>query len=446
MTATTTGKEKLFRFAALALVLFALLFRIGYQTTAEVDSPLRADASQYTFIAWNMLNHGMVSMAAPGTPNPQPDSYRGPGYPALIASAILLGGEDHWYFPLLIMQAVLGALSVLLAMLIVRRWLPWGYTLLVGGLVAVWPHLVTLTGYVLTETFFGFSMLLAIWLLCRAQDRQRAYLYVLAGLVFGVSALINPVILVFPLLAAAVLFFSNRRLASIFLVCALLLPVAWSIRGMTLDVERKASSSGRLMENVLIGLEPDFDSYYHQDPRGWEANQRVQAALALYRRDPPAAYAAIGQRLASDPGFYLKWYVLEKPLRFWSWSIGQGAGDIYVYPTTMSPFETKPLYRIVAAVCHGMNTVLMLLAFAATVLLLAKAMKRRLGREDLPLAWVTLLFVYATAIHSALAPDVRYSTPFRPTEIILAVTCLAMLQQEIRSARVRTAAATPAAE
>ncbi len=411
------------RVTAVAVVIFALWFRLAYQATTIVDVPMRADAGQYVRIASNIVKHGMISMAYPDAADPTPDSYRGPGYPALVAFTMLLGGDEKWYHYLLKIQAVLGALSVALTMLIARRWLAFPYAIGAGLLVAVWPHMVTLSGYILTETLFGFTVLLSTYLLCRAASSRRGYWYALAGFSFACAALINPAILPFPVLIGAFLLFSKRKYALLFLVCTVIFPLAWGMRGLLLDAEK--SSSGRLMENVLAGMEPDFS--YVDTPAALAARARVLEGLDRYRENQIGELQVILGRLAQQPGYYLKWYVLQKPMRFWQWSMLNKDADIYVYPVLISPFQTQPFFRAIVSICAALNVFLVSAAFAGVLVIASRAVRRQLQDKDRPLLLVTLLFVYTTVLHAVLTPDPRYATPFRPFEILLALSFLAML-------------------
>ena len=109
-----------------AVVVFALCFRLEYQSTTMEYIQMGADAGQYTRIASNLIEHGIYSMAKPDAAIPRPDSYRSPGYPLLVAVAMRLAGDQPWQHYLFYMQAVLGALSVALTISIARRWLPFG--------------------------------------------------------------------------------------------------------------------------------------------------------------------------------------------------------------------------------------------------------------------------------------------------------------------------------
>ena len=412
---------------AFSIVFFALWFRLEYQAHTIVDTPLRADAAQYYSIGWNLVHHGVVSMAIPDSVAPSPDSYRSPGYPLLVALSIQLGGDEKGYHYLLLLQALLGALSVGLTIAIARQWLSFTYAIIAGLTAAIWPHLVTLSGYVLTETFFGFTLLLGSYLLIIARRNQRTYQYVLSGLVFAYSALINPAILLFPVVIAAVLFFSQRKFVVIFLLCALSFPVAWAARSAMLDSAK--TSSGRLLENILAGTEPDFD--YNFSPAALVAKSRVSAGVKQYRNDFPAALGMIVDRFTENPAFYANWYFVQKPLRFWQWSI-LGDGDIYVYPVFVSPFQTNAFFRAIVSLCYSLNIFLMAAAFCFVLVFSVKSFRHGLRDQDMPVVFITLLFVYATVLHSVLTPDPRYATPFRAFEILLALSLLAAIQEYIQ--------------
>ncbi|HZW51073.1 MAG TPA: hypothetical protein VFF05_04375, partial [Rudaea sp.] len=61
-----------------------------------------------------------------------------------------------------------------------------------------------------------------------------------------------------------------------------------------------------------------------------------------------------------------------------------------------------------------------------------------LGRRNIPFAPLALsaLVVYLTAVHVALQAEPRYSVPYRPEEVLLAITALAVLGEWI-VARIR---------
>ena len=353
-----------------------------------------------------------------------------PGYPLLVALAIQLGGDENGYKYVLLIQALLGALSVALTIAIARQWLSFAYSLTAGILVAVWPHLVAMSGFVLTETFFGFSLVLGVYLLTCAIRRKRAGYYIAAGLVFAYSTLINPSILLFTPIATVALYPFQRKHLVIFLCCSLGPPAAWSIYSTTLDADK--SSSSRLVENILAGSEPNFS--YDYSPETVASRARITTEMARYQDDVQGALGMVVGRFAEDPALYASWYFLQKPAQFWQWAI-LGDSDIYVYPVLTSPFHTQPFYRVIISLCSSINTLLMAAALAFVLVLSAKLARRRFRARDLPLLIVSLVFVYATLLHSVLTPDPRYATPFRPFEILLALTLLSMAHSYVRESR-----------
>lgn len=424
-------RSKWSKFAcSLAVVVFAFWFRFEYQANTVIEYPLRADAGQYYNIGWNIVHHGVASMAHPGEDAPAPDSYRGPGYPLLVALAIFLGGDEKGYAYILIIQAILGALSAGLMIAIARQWLPFSYSLAAGVLVAIWPHLVSLAGNVLTESSLGFFLLLSVYLVTRAVHSGRLHYYILAGLAFAYTTLINPAMLLLPVAITVLLALFRKQYLLVFLCLSLSLPVAWSIRGAMLESGR--STSGRLVENILAGAEPGFS--YDFSPATLEARSRVMPAIAEYKDDIWGALGAVADRVTSDPAYYLNWYVLQKPAQLWQWKI-LGDDDIYVYPVIVTPFHIQPAYRFIISFCSSINIILMVAAFTFMLLLIARSLSRGLRAEDLPLLVVTLVFLYANVLYSVLLPDPRYATPFRPFEIVLAVSLLFMCHRFVQEHR-----------
>lgn len=410
-----------------AIVALALFLRLYYQQVTVVDQPVRADAAQYARIAWNLRQHGVVSMAPPADTPPVPDSYRGPGYPLLLAGAMGLAGTDdpRWYGYALTAQALLGAGTVALIMLIAGGFLAPAYVRAVGLLYAVWPHAITLSGYLLTETLFGFTLALGVYLLTRALASRRVLTFASAGAAFSFAALVNPIIIPFAPLAGALLLRRAPRPALVFMLCAALLPAWWAVRGAGIPAAPNATSSYRLAENLLIGAEPDFPGAYRGDPVGLAVRARVDEALDAYAAHPAALGPLLLERLAAEPVRLLAWYLLEKPAALWTWSVAQGVGDVYVYPTPVSPFELNPWYRALHALCYGLNTPLMVAAFGMLGVVLYRAWR---GPAPPDALWLTALLVgYATAIHMVLTPDARYAVPFRGFEIALAVGLVATL-------------------
>lgn len=425
------------RFSLLLIFLLALGFRLGYQHMAVVTVPIRGDAAQYLHIALNLLHEGVFSLSPPGSAAVVPDDYRSPGYPLFLLAVIGSVGESPiWYALVLTLQALMGALTACLTALLASRCMPRPAALATGLLMAVWPHLVTLSGYVLTETLLGFVLTAALYAFCKCRPHARTVPLAGAGLLFSFATLINPVMTLLPLMLLPWLW-KDRRSTLVFLLASLALPLLWMVRGHSIEPAPNDSARSRLMENVFIGMQPDFDLWYQDDPAGIAAKQAVSDQLAAFHADPGSAPAAIAGELASRPGHYARWYLLGKPLKIWNWRIGQGAGDIYVYPTPTSPFEAQPAYRLIASLCHGLNP--LLAAGALGGLLCCSALLLRKRKPPLELISTATLAAYAIGFYTLLAPDARYGVPFRGAEFLLAAFFFSWLWQRLQSLRSQTA-------
>src|SRR3954453_19973696 len=81
-----------FRFLAALIVVSALALRVFYVLNATTTGDIRGDINDYVSYAWNLDRSGVFSALVPGSDEILPDSYRGPGYPAFLATVMRLSG------------------------------------------------------------------------------------------------------------------------------------------------------------------------------------------------------------------------------------------------------------------------------------------------------------------------------------------------------------------
>lgn len=411
------------------LGLFALGIRYYYVTHAQVFQPVnqpnvRADAVEYYNYAFNLATHGVFSKAPPGTSPLTGDSFRDPGYPVFLAGWMKMFGQwDSWYAAVLLSQALLSALTVVLMLALARRWMPLGWLAAAGVLMAVWPHSVAMSSYLLSETLFGFLVALGLVLLRVALDRQRAGWAAASGIGFSLAALTNAVLIPFAPLLALYLFVrkkANGIFCASLAIAALAVISPWAMRNSLIHGTGKdSSSSGRALINLVQGSWPSMHSAYQasmkHDPDGTIIMKAIERESAVMKESPRAGLALIAHRMASRPGHYLWWY-LSKPALLWDWDIRIGQGDVYVYPTRNSPFKSNVAFRAVEALCRSLNPWLFVLAMAGSVMAL---LPRQQAQEDRATAGLMLLFV--TLVYSILQAEPRYSVPFRGLEIALSI-------------------------
>jgi hypothetical protein len=437
------------RFLVLAglVVLYAFCLRAVYVEMAQVAFPIRGDVNQYVLYAWNLAHRGTFTAALPEESDAEPDSYRGPGYPLMLAAIMLAAGHsdlplrpgpqgttalgyesDTWMRLALALQVLLGTATVGLSIAVARFWLSHKWALATGIVVAGWPHLVTFCGVLLSETLFAFCLLLSAWALCKAQSRGTKAATAGAGLVWGSTCLVNPVVALFPPFVAVVLAcrFEWRK-ALVFLACFAVLPVAWGLRNAA--YVHDAGALRRLQENFVQGSWPAYHLAYNNRREyagAREVLDNIGAETTLLEHDPGKGISKILDRMALDPGTYLRWYVLDKPYLLWDWIIRIGWADIYFLPTQHSPYSRIPMMKAMKDAYELANPFVFGLAGWTVFATFAEVARRRKRVAFAPLM-LSMLVVYLTAVHDVLQAEPRYSVPYRPEEVLLAIAALSCL-------------------
>ena len=330
----------------LIIFLTALFIRIEYMSHTIIDSPIRADALEYVLYGYNIVHHRTFSIQQ-DSENPLPDSKRTPGYPLFIALAFLVD-EQNFFKIILYIQAVMSALMAVLTFYLGNRFLQLRWATAGAVLVAFSPHLVSMTGYVLSETLFGFVLLIGVTFFYQAIKRKSLLLFVASALFFGYSYITTPTILFIPIFLAAIVFLfrgfvantkaKNRVLKQIiiFLIVYSIFPVGWGIRNKVNVPSDALKGSVRLKIALAYGAYPGYfyknplNKYYpyRDDPQWEEFSSSIKGFSKIFR-----------ERFIERPLRFIVWYLFEKPYILWSWNILQGQGGVYVYPVITSLYQ-----------------------------------------------------------------------------------------------------------
>lgn len=405
----------------LLIAFLALALRWYYVREAIIDTPIQGDAVQYHAYAWNLVNHGTFSQSRPGSDVVVADSFRDPGYPVFIAAWMaILGDFPAWYPGVLYTQAVLGALTVILLLCAGRRWLNDRWLIGAGIIMAVWPHSVTITSYVLSETLVSFLCALGFFFFAKTDGPRGIANAAAFGLAFGAAGLTNAVVLPFaPLLALYLMKHKTpgREVLFVLLTSALILPALWTVRNI--HIPSSASSSHRAIMNLVQGSWPEYHiSYYrknrYHDLESIRTQQKIDDEYQSFRADPIQGAKRMAARMGGRPLYYLGWY-LRKPTVLWGWSIRIGEGDIYVFQTPYSPFKENTMLRLLVSLCHAFNPLLLLLMMTGCVLTFLRTALVPPGALGM-----AVLLAFVTAVYGVLQSEPRYSIPFRGEEILLA--------------------------
>lgn len=186
------------RHAALAaIVVLALGARVAWIAAARFEPTLSDDAGRYDFLGRSLASGGGFI-----NPNGNTTMFWPPGYPFILAAVYKL--YPHWLLAdyslraALLLNALLGAATVLLVYAIGARAFGRRAGLVAAAMTALFPSLVFFAGVTLSETAFTSLLMLAVWLVIEADARDRRLL-VLAGLVVGSAALVRGQALLLPL-------------------------------------------------------------------------------------------------------------------------------------------------------------------------------------------------------------------------------------------------------
>lgn len=178
----------------------ALVVRLVYTwLAAGPDAAPGSDTASYDTVAWNLAQGAGFSLGE-GT-SAYPTAFVPPVVPWLTSIVYRFAG--HQYFAALVLQCVLGALVPVLLSALAGLLFGSPVARVSAWLAAFDPLLVFFSGYLLTETTFTVTLLLALlatvhWVRTPRRGRSLG-----AGMLWGIAALTRPTALLLPLVLAA---------------------------------------------------------------------------------------------------------------------------------------------------------------------------------------------------------------------------------------------------
>ncbi len=415
-----TNRQHVIRaLAVLLIVVSAASLRGAYNAKTVILEPIRADAAYNLVYANNLIEDHTFSkdMSA----EPIPDSYWAPGYPlflAIIIEATDLVNVDT-YNTILLCQLILGVGTVFLCYLVGLSFLPGYWPLLPAILVAISPHLVSTGSYVLTETLFGFLLILSLYNLIRAHKHNHLYNWMAAGMCFALTYLVNPVSLFLAPLLAACLGLNGLRKSDAAgnasmsrKILILILPVmifasGWSLRSAISVPEGQPTASKRLLTNLTIGLYPDFHEKWRSSILQPDTNVVVPGAGVddSYH----AFFTELIAKVSGEPMQMLVWYSMQKPALLWDWDIRTGFGDIYIYRVEQSLYHTSKLAIVSYSLMYSLHNWVLMGAVFGVVFLFSDGSKNAIVPAFL---YASLTYIGLVYVISQSEP--RYSIPLRP--------------------------------
>ncbi|HYE89088.1 MAG TPA: glycosyltransferase family 39 protein [Vicinamibacterales bacterium] len=396
------------RFAAV-VVGASMVLRLLY--ALSIDNAPVADWEAYDRLARSLING--TGYAEDG----RLSAYRPPGYPIFLAGIYAVFGPHAGAAK--IANVLLGSATVYLIYLVGRAWFDDHAARCAAILTAIFPTQIYFTALLASEVLFTLLFCLSLWLMRPSFPSQPGKglpgQLLGAGVVLGLSALVRPVTLLFPLLLAGVgtaqLMLGRRRageLAGAVAVISLGVAIAiapWLIRNQMVFGEPIAiSTSGA--ENFWIGAHAGADG------SGTPAVP-YDEVVAKHGGDPAAGYVEGWRFVRQHPTEYL-WLAAKKTHRL------LGSGNYGVnWEIGLDPL--RPL-RPSARILLGMAAHWYYVGVGLLALLIVW-----LEPRSMPAWFGVAIICYWIAFHALFFGQPRFHFPLEPVLALLAGVSLRAL-------------------
>jgi hypothetical protein len=381
-------------------IIARLVFGFGYW----VNQPLNHDEREYLILAHNLAGgRGFVYALPDGTPAPGEHFGRAPMYPVLIAGLVRVvsagapaapgaGAESYAEQASVLpvvrgVQAVLGGVIVWMVAWIAHRAAGPRAATAAAALAAMYPPLVWMPAYILSETLYSVLALGCTALLMKINPRPPVWMA--AGLLAGAAVLTRPALLFFLLLAGPWLWLKRGLTPAVLMALAcVIVVIPWTARN--------AMVYGRF---VLVASEGGITFWTGNNPLAigegdMAANVAIKRAnLALRNRHPGLTPEQM------EPVYYREalTFIREQP---GAW-LGLMARKVFY---TIVPIG--PSYRLHSPLYFGASVVSYLGVLPFGVLGLAGLARR--GKVPEPLV---LLALSSILVGLVFFPSERYRIP-----------------------------------
>lgn len=402
-------------FIAVALFALAYILRLVFYFSADMAPPaIRADALKYLVTAINLveLGHYSYEMAEPFASS----SLLVPGYPWFLAVLHRIGGSPDATLALAFhIQILMGALTVVLVYLLARRILPGRLAILPAAVVAILPHQVTMSSFLLTESLFCFLSAAALYCFVRATETRKPVYWVLLVVLLAYATLTRPIFVLLPL-AILVVFWRQGLWRPLLLGAGVVFVTygLWAYWG----ANHADLQESNMRAVVAYGSYPDFT---HVNIRGFPNREDPLFEQSISSWTSLLSY--IGERARAEPLEYLSWYAVGKPLSLWEYNLVQGAG-FYIYPVLSSVYDHPGLFSWSVSLTRLLYPFMVLTALLTAIICCLMALHPRWRMPSPALLVCSVVMLYATFFHVPLASLPRFSMPFQTVMTVLAVVGL----------------------
>ena len=213
----------------------ALLLRLAFAFFYWTDKPLTHDEREYLSLAESLSGGRGFTYDETGDTGTSPRFGRAPGYPAFLALFPMPARPESAPAIIKIVQSALGAIGILLIASTARRAAGERAGVIAAWIATVYPPLVWMPSYVLSEALYlplalGCTLLLTVAGTTLPSNIRRS---AAAGLIAGAATLVRPGMLIF--LPMAALWLAGRRqlaTALAFTLAATVVIAPWTVRNV----------------------------------------------------------------------------------------------------------------------------------------------------------------------------------------------------------------------
>jgi len=182
------NKEKKYLIFIFVLALILRLTYVLFFPQLKIES----DALQYDTIGWNLASGDGFSLE-PGVPAP----VRAPVYPFFLSLIYLVFG--HSYLAVRLAQTIVSTLTCLVIYWLGKEIFDEEMSRVTSLIIALYPVLISYTGFLLTETLFTFLLSITALFLVRAVKNRLGKYYAISGMLLGITTLCRATTMLFPL-------------------------------------------------------------------------------------------------------------------------------------------------------------------------------------------------------------------------------------------------------
>jgi len=412
------------RIFLLICILFGIILRFNVIDKSVVYVPIRADALDYFSYAYNLKYNGVYSKIPTFSERDDrltinPDAKRPPIFPIFASIFMDKANLSTSLKSVLFAQAIVQCIAMLFLSAIIAYALGSVECCILILMLWTQPHLININIYFLTESLFSSLLIFSLCFMWLYQIKKNRFWFYLCAVSIGISAITRPTMEYFPLfflIYGLVVSREQLKRLVIFMIICLFPIIVWKARNFI--------STGMISDpGLMVG------ALYHGSFPDFMYNGQVKSFGFPYRFDPLSekatanlysAVSVIGERVSGDPITYIYWYLWGKLTYLWKWNIIAGQGDIFIYPTIISPYYGSPDFVYSKLIHQMLHNAFVVMALIYSCFKSIQTFVEKTSVFDIKI-FISLNLIYVSLLHMIAAPFPRYGIPFRPYVFLAAL-------------------------